>query len=150
LAEPVDRSARIVVVDGGGEARPALGSRFHDVTMVNLNRNHCPAAPAPAVRPSCSSCSSCSSCPVCPSVPQDSAAAHGRSARGSIEGMGSAARLVGPGVLLGSIVCLSRGCTSHGTGGGPPAPASCAVAPAPPSQDDFCLAIASYDGRCGH
>jgi hypothetical protein len=27
---------------------------------------------------------------------------------------------------------------------------ACAVAPTPPSQDSFCTALASYDGRCGH
>jgi hypothetical protein len=39
---------------------------------------------------------------------------------------------------------LGGGCTSSTT------TISCASTPTPPAQDDFCTALASYYGRCGH
>ncbi|HTQ44213.1 MAG TPA: hypothetical protein VMI75_15745 [Polyangiaceae bacterium] len=48
------------------------------------------------------------------------------------------------GILV--FVMLYGGCSSASS----PAAQSCATTPTPPAQDDFCTALASYYGRCGH
>jgi hypothetical protein len=51
------------------------------------------------------------------------------------------------GVAIGvAVVVAHGGCSSSATGAAP----LCSPAPTPPSQDPFCTALASYDGRCGH
>ena len=45
------------------------------------------------------------------------------------------------------LVVVHAGCNSSSVTLGP---ATCTVTPTPPDQDDFCVATASYLGRCGH
>jgi hypothetical protein len=47
-----------------------------------------------------------------------------------------------------AFVLAPGGCSS--TSSSPPAPTPCAVTPTPPADDSLCMAMASYDGRCGH
>jgi hypothetical protein len=51
--------------------------------------------------------------------------------------------------LLFVVLLIDAGCSSRSSTSDSP-PGSCSVDPIPPSSDDFCEALAHYDGRCGH